>query len=140
RESSESYYRLYALAGLARIQAARGDRAGFERALRRLDREGFAEGAPEFRAEALLELGDGYRDLGDLTAARRSYREAVRVAERHRVSEYLIRAEQALTALERAGAADARPPKPAMGPRAQDLDAVRRGLAELRREGIGVGT
>lgn len=141
RESSEQYYRLYALAGLARIQAARRDRAAFERALRRLDRAGFAQGAPEFRAEALLERGDAYLELGDSTAARRSYREAVRVAERHRVSEYLIRAEAALTELDEAGGeGTALPvPGPVMAERTRDLDAVRRGLADLRREGIGVG-
>lgn len=142
RDSGEAYYRRYALAGLARVQAARGDREAYETALRRLDEAGMERSAPELRAEALLERGDGYRQLGDLDEARRWYREAMRVAKRHRVNEYLIRADLALDKLNRAAGTDRGSGSVDAGiPMKDDADveAIRRDLGDLRRSRVGVG-
>jgi tetratricopeptide (TPR) repeat protein len=130
RDGQDHHYRLYALAGLARVKAARGDLRGFERANRRLEDEGLAESAPEFRAEAYLERGDGYRDLGTEGEARRWYRAAMRFSERHGLSEYLIRSERALSELE-AGISATRPSRRL--PKSRSLDVIRRDLGVLRR-------
>jgi tetratricopeptide (TPR) repeat protein len=129
RDGQDRHYRLYALAGLARVKAARGDLHGFEQANRRLGKEGLGESAPEFRAEVYLERGDGYRELGVEAEARRWYRVAMRFSERHGVSEYLIRAEQALRDLD-AGALGTGPAREL--PESRSLDVIRRDLGALR--------
>lgn len=132
RDGRDGYYRLYALAGLARVKAARGDVRGFESANRRLSEEGLGESAPEFRAEVYLERGDGYRDLGNEEEARRWYRSAMRFSERHGVSEYLIRAEHALAELE-AGTKATSPSRELS--ESPSVDVIRRDLGALRRQG-----
>jgi tetratricopeptide (TPR) repeat protein len=136
RESGDRYYRLYALAGLARVEAGRGDREAFEAANRRLDEAGFKDGAPEFRAEALLERGDGYVELGMVDEARRWYRRAIRISERHGVSEYLIRADRALTELEAGGGSRPFVPSPRFDD--EGVDRIRRDLGALRRQPAGL--
>jgi tetratricopeptide (TPR) repeat protein len=139
RDSRDRHYRLYALAGLARVQAARGDLRAFESANLRLDEEGCEQSAPEFRAEMFLERGDGYLELGLEDEARRWYRLAMRFSDRHGVNEYLMRAESALAGLDLLGTTD---PRRADEPQelldSPDVDAICRDLGVLRRQPAAV--
>lgn len=139
RDNRDRHYRLYALAGLARVHAARGDLHAFERANLRLDEEASDRAAPEFRAEMLLERGDGYLELGLEEEARRWYHLAIGFSDRHGVNEYLMRAESALAELDLRGTADA--PVGEVEPEfnaSPDVDAICRDLGALRRDPASV--
>lgn len=94
-------FELYARAGLALVAAHRGDRRRFEDGLAELERAGFSTAPPELRAEVLLEIGDGYLALRDEEETRRWYRRSLETAEAHDLSEYVIRAEEAIVRLDR---------------------------------------
>lgn len=134
----DQVYRLYAVAGLALVSAHRRDPLEFRTRLADLDAAGFGDGPPELRAEVLLECGDGFLVLGDESEARRFYGRAVAVAEEHGVSEYLIRAEEAIARLERRDELERRE-APADAPILdhEDLGNIRGGLDRMRREVAG---
>lgn len=151
RQCGDAYYRVYALAGLARVASARRDRQAYEMALRRLREAGLETSAPELRAEVYLEQGDGYRELGEPRQARRWYRKACRVARSHSVNEYLIRAEDALQELDSMAAGASSRGEGVSSPEEgcptrevddsvvgdADLDEIRRSLVILRQSDVG---
>lgn len=133
--TTERYYLLHALEGYAHVAALRGDRQAYEQRLQRVERAGFAEGSPEYRAEAFLQRGDGYLHLDDVERARALYRTAIRVSSQFGVNEYLVRAEEALARLDRVEELDAHEAASAalVLPPSRELDEIRGGLDRIRR-------
>ena len=129
---------LHALSGLSLVEAYRGREDAFRARLDELERAGFAQGTPAFRAESLLESGDGFLALGDEAEARRWYGRALEVAERHDLAEYVIRADEAVARLDRLAAAPKRgsiptaPPSPLLDE--EELAEIQTGLGRLRQE------
>ncbi|MGD2070895.1 MAG: tetratricopeptide repeat protein, partial [Gemmatimonadota bacterium] len=137
-QGRDRVYRLYAVAGLALVSAHRRDAVEFRTRLADLDAAGFGDGPPELRAEVLLECGDGFLVLGDESEARRFYGRAATVAEEHGVSEYLIRAEEAIARLARRDEMERREAAadvPVLD--REDLRNIRGGLGRMRREVAG---
>lgn len=94
-------YRIMALDGLAYVAALRGDRSAFVEMLRVLDETEWEDTlSPDYRGQLFYYRGLSYQALGELDEARLWLERAVDFAEERGLSKELIRAEQALGALE----------------------------------------
>ena len=131
RRVKKHLYRLYALSGFAHVAALRGERREYERRLAILDGAGFTDGPAVFRAEAWVERGRAYELLGDQKEARRCYQEALRVAEEHRIGQFLMQAEEALRGLDSQSGRVEAEQLPAVSP-LEEMEEIREELVRMR--------
>ena len=135
RESTEVYYRTYALDALGHLAALRGDLQDFERYTSACDALGWEEGSRSAKAEILYHRGLSYQALGMRDAAERWLGRAIRHAEEFGLNRTLFRAEEALARLEQESRADERETVESTKPSAPP--EVREGLREMRRAAVG---
>jgi tetratricopeptide (TPR) repeat protein len=133
RHLKPSLYRLYALAGYARMAGLKGDRREFERRIAVLEAEGSSEGPAAFRTGHWVDRGDVYRGLGDLATARSCYERALELAEAHRLGQFLVQAEKALRGLDGLQADVARTTKPPADASPKEIEDIREELDRMRQ-------
>jgi tetratricopeptide (TPR) repeat protein len=132
RRGESLVYRLYALNGFVQVAGLRGDRAVFDERVSALNDAGFEGGPAAFRAVAWIDRGKAYERLGDTTAASQCYAKALEVAEANKLGQLLIKAEEALVALERSQSEIVQTKKPSVDSSIGEMEEIHEELVRMR--------
>ncbi len=133
-KSEDFLYRAYSLAGLAYIEALRGDEKAFRVRIDALDETPWRSGSPFMVSELHLNRGRAYRLLGDYERAAEWLEQAKEFSAEHGNNQVTFQAEAEMKSLRSGDPVGGGAPAPQTPTTLEGVAGVRDGLSVLRQE------